>query len=329
MSVAMLRRLSPRRLPLTVSLPLFVALAMFVVAVGTTQIGVRALSASNEAALRNQAVVFLDAVAGGIAARIDNGADTVRSQLASYLTYRTALLEKAMAVRWSDGEGGWQSVVLDEEDRAMVLAALDIAETLAPDQTRIWDYPENDITLVLRTYQFSGQRFALAATFDTSTVTEAQKVAFGVAIGIDILVAILAAIAVYAVTRRALAPLDSFIMRLAAEEGPNASQSGLRRGDELRRLEAALALREKSEAERAQVLSSVAQQERDALLARMAAAVAHEVRNPLAGLMNGVSTMKRFGDKPEVREQTLKLLEQGLDSIRRVVEVTLSTYRRR
>jgi signal transduction histidine kinase len=61
----------------------------------------------------------------------------------------------------------------------------------------------------------------------------------------------------------------------------------------------------------------------------MAAAIAHEVRNPLAGLKNGVSTLKRFGDQPQVRQQTVELLESGLDSIGRVVDVTLSTYRRR
>ena len=77
------------------------------------------------------------------------------------------------------------------------------------------------------------------------------------------------------------------------------------------------------------MLEQMAQQERDGLLARMAASIAHEVRNPLAGLKNGISTLRRFGEREEVRKETLDFLENGLDSIGRVVDVTLSTYRRR
>lgn len=88
-------------------------------------------------------------------------------------------------------------------------------------------------------------------------------------------------------------------------------------------------LRERSETERMKLVENMAQQERDALLARMAAAIAHEVRNPLAGLKNGVSTLRRFGDREEVRGEVADLLERGLESIGRVVDVTLSTYRRR
>src|SRR5690606_2589282 len=106
-------------------------------------------------------------------------------------------------------------------------------------------------------------------------------------------------------------------------------RKGLQRGPELQRLEHALSLREQSESERAETASRLAQQERDSLLARLAASIAHEVRNPLAGLMNGVSTLKRFGEDPEVRAHTISLFEQGLSSIQRAVDVTLSTYRRR
>jgi signal transduction histidine kinase len=131
------------------------------------------------------------------------------------------------------------------------------------------------------------------------------------------------------VTRRSLKPLDGFIDRLADAAGSSTNGADWRRGNELRQLEAALAMREQSEAQRVTILEQMAQQERDGLLARMAASIAHEVRNPLAGLKNGISTLKRFGDREDVRKETLAFLENGLDSIGRVVDVTLSTYRRR
>ncbi len=65
----------------------------------------------------------------------------------------------------------------------------------------------------------------------------------------------------------------------------------------------------------------------DALLAKLAAGLAHEVRNPLAGLLNAVSTLRRFGDDPVVRRETLDLVERGLRSIGRVADAMLATYR--
>lgn len=65
----------------------------------------------------------------------------------------------------------------------------------------------------------------------------------------------------------------------------------------------------------------------DALLAKLAAGLAHEVRNPLAGLLNAVSTLRRFGDDPAIRRDTLDLVERGLRSIGRVADTMLATYR--
>jgi len=317
-------------LPLTFALPLFVALAMFVVAVGTTQIGIRILQANDETALRDQAVVFLDAVAGNIAAETDDTPQAVREQLAASLLFRTALLEQAIAARWGGAAGASPTVVLGEaaHERRLV-AALDEAGDIGPDAVSVWNDPDEAVLLVLRSYALADGALLLAATFDTTAILDAAANAFRLTIGIDVLVAILAALTVYVIARRVLSPLDGFISRLAHSDDGAASSASLRKGHELQRLEAALALRERSEADRARILEQMAQQERDALLARMAAAIAHEVRNPLAGLKNGVSTLRRFGDQPHVREQTVALLETGLDSIGRVVDVTLSTYRRR
>ena len=319
------------KLPLSVTLPLFVAIAMFVVAVGTTQIGVMVLRSSNETGLRDQALVFLDAVAGHIAAEIKekDAEETVGAQLAASLTFRTALLEQGMAARWTDRTGTIRTAVLTETDADLLNQALSEAQTLGPEGVSLTSVPDRPVLLIARSYPLEDRRLYLAATFDTTPLEDAASMVTSVALGIDILVAIIAALATYAVTHRALMPLDRFIERLADQETDAAGAARWRRGDELRQLEAALALREQSEAQRVSMLEQMAQQERDGLLARMAASIAHEVRNPLAGLKNGISTLRRFGEREEVRKETLDFLENGLDSIGRVVDVTLSTYRRR
>ena len=81
--------------------------------------------------------------------------------------------------------------------------------------------------------------------------------------------------------------------------------------------------------ERERLLAQLAEEERLAALGRLAAGMAHEINNPLGGLLNAVATLKRHGEKPTVRETSIRLLETGLRGIRDIVRSSLATYRRR
>ena len=315
-------------MPLTVALPIVVALAMFVVALGSTQIGIGVIRRASEQMLHNQAQVFVDAVAGGIAQTAQQGTARVEEQLNSALQYRTALLEESIAARWRDEDGGIQTVFIGDRGQAELLRLLDTV--LGSSEGMIeFVYDTNAETVaIVRTYEISSGSLAISALFDATSVFQTQRQAALAAVAINILVALVAAIATFFLTRAMLAPLRTFIERLAPEDR-GSSVADLHRGPEVRRLEYALRLREQSEAQRAATADHMAQQERDAILARLAASVAHEVRNPLAGIKNGVSTLRRFGDDKDIRDETIELLDKGLVTIERVVDVTLATYRRR
>ena len=77
-------------------------------------------------------------------------------------------------------------------------------------------------------------------------------------------------------------------------------------------------LREKAEFEKEMVKS-----ERMAAVGRLSASIAHEINNPLGGMLNAISTLKRHGNPDPVTQKTVSLLERGLSQIRETVAALL------
>jgi two-component system, OmpR family, sensor kinase len=83
----------------------------------------------------------------------------------------------------------------------------------------------------------------------------------------------------------------------------------------------------RAEREREDLAVRLAEEEKLASLGRLASGMAHEINNPLGGLINAIDTLKTHGDTPGVREASISLVERGLAGIRDVVEAALATYR--
>jgi signal transduction histidine kinase len=79
--------------------------------------------------------------------------------------------------------------------------------------------------------------------------------------------------------------------------------------------------------EREALAARLAERERESVLGRLAATVAHEVRNPLGGMSTALDTIRKFGSDPDVRAKSLDLVERGLWSIRDVVNSVLAFHR--
>lgn len=82
------------------------------------------------------------------------------------------------------------------------------------------------------------------------------------------------------------------------------------------------ALREKAALEQEMLLN-----ERLAAIGRLAAGVAHEINNPLGGMLNALDTFKRHGGDAAKVGKTLSLIERGLLQIRDTVSAMLVDVR--
>ena len=67
----------------------------------------------------------------------------------------------------------------------------------------------------------------------------------------------------------------------------------------------------------------VVKHEKMAAVGRLTASIAHEINNPLGGMLNAVSTLKRYGPADPLSQKTINLLERGLSQIRDTVAALL------
>lgn len=75
--------------------------------------------------------------------------------------------------------------------------------------------------------------------------------------------------------------------------------------------------------ERKQIEKQLAHTERQAALGRLAAGIAHEINNPLGGMLTAIAINKRHGHDPTVAKDTMDLIERGLQQIRGIVAALL------
>lgn len=75
--------------------------------------------------------------------------------------------------------------------------------------------------------------------------------------------------------------------------------------------------------EKEQLQQQVITTDRLAALGRLAAGVAHEINNPLGGMLNAISTFKRHGEQDPITLKTLSILERGLLQIKETVAALL------
>lgn len=324
--------LDPRRWPLAIRVPLIVAVLVAGLALATGQAVLSRLARDQERHLSELASAFLDGLATAVqpaAARADvweafDALDRARTRYG-------ALRPMLSAVLLPDG-----TVLASAEPRSVpsgtrlpsVIAAQ--ADTAAAAGRPVLDADAATAVLARDLAEGDVPVGRIVAQADIGPLLAERRAVVRTLVLVNGAFALVFAAAGGLLVRHLLAPADLVRRRLteAARGGrPVPVDETVGIGPEHAALLAAWNQAAAASAEREAMAARLAKEERHAQVGRLAAAMAHEVNNPLGGLITAVDTLSDHGDDPAVRAEALGLLRRGLGDIRNVVRAGLVTWR--
>lgn len=301
--------------------PLAAGLIVFLVAVVTTQVALYAAGRDADQQIRTLSRVYLAGIADAVAPTLESGnLDRFDARFAAAVASHEDIVERVLFAFRTDGTlvatAGEKSISA-EEARSIKVEGFRVDEAQA-------------IAWVSRRLS-NGSDFVLVSGLDVSEIIEQRnRLKFSI-IGIDLILASICGLFTYLTLKRMNRPLTDLVDRLSeASTGP---VSAIPITDETANDPRIAAIYRsfntmiESVKERERLRDELAEHEQSAALGRLAATIAHEVRNPLGGLATAVSTLKRFGSDAEVRAESLGFLERGIEALDKIVASTLNLYR--
>lgn len=316
-----------RRIPISLRVPVLTALLMMVLGVLASQQVLTALSRLQDDRVRETALQHISGLSVAL------GPQVLRKDV--WEVFDT--LDRARSAH--DGQRLVMTIVADtggrilastDPRRAPVDGGIDrfVEDAVAPDHIQIASAP---ILRVLSPLTYQGRAIGqILAEMDVSDLLAQRRQAslyllLGNGFG-----TLLLSLAGYLLAARMLHPLDVLSTAMTSGTGtlrPIPEAEIPRSDPEFLRLfttfnAMADAVEARSDAER-----RLAERERFVSLGRLSSSLAHEINNPLGGLLNATDTLRKYSDRPEVVRQTADLLQRGLSHLRDVSRAILDENR--
>jgi signal transduction histidine kinase len=316
-----------RGLPVTLRVPLVVAALMIALALVASEIVLSALGGWQSSRLAEAARIHMEGLS------IALGPSVLRQDV--WEVYDT--LDRARAA--DVGQRLLLTIVADEKGR--VLAATDPRRApvgsditthqsgaVAPDSLKV---SGDTVLRVVAPVTYLGRDVGRIVTeLDvTDLLEERRKVAIWLVLG-NAAATIVLTFAGWLAVARILRPVGALIEAMGGSNGAPQPMalSDISSGDPgIARLVLTYNEMAKEIEARAEMERRLAERERFVSLGRLTSSLAHEINNPLGGLLNAADTIRTYADRPDVVRRSVGILQRGLDHLREVTRAILDEYR--
>lgn len=308
------------RRPLSVAarLPLLAGLAVFITGATTAQLAMFFMGREAERQSEALADVYLDSLSTAAVQALETGdIRSLQKALERALGFQVGVVDRIIVVGRPDGSILARAGARDAEPP---MARGELSNEWEPLNGGRLAWAQREVLQ-------DGTVVALAAV--QLAFPDLVERRYGLRLRLGVACVVLAGIAAMlaaGLAQRLMEPILA-VARLLEQMATPGSPPRPEREPEASRLQAALEMLLARLREREELAARLAEREKVAVLGRLAATVAHEVRNPLAGMLTAIDTMRRFGNNAAVRAGSLDLVERGLRQIETVVRTTLATQR--
>lgn len=311
------------RLPLLARVPLLAAAMIFIIALAMIQIAVLNLSRQYELQTERIGQVYLDGLSSAVLPAYQaHDQDGIRQALIQSLNVYLGVVDRQLAL-------------IDRENGILAHVSGPNLDNPTSPPDAIFHTPKGYAyegeSRSLWVWRELGSTGIVAANLDIAAFAKERSLLQLRLLLIGAVLSILSALGGYMVIRRVQRPLSTLsdhISRAVAFGPQKIDELDIPASDkDAYRLAHAYNQMVEAVQDREQLSEKLTKQNQQALLGRIAATLAHEIRNPLTGIMTALQTIRMYGNDAASRREALDFIDRGIQSLQSVAKAALSTYR--